>query len=725
MKKWFVISALLMVIVAFGSTEVKGYNPSAYKAMELDPIFQDSRLAKIAETMIAEPVFPEYLHGDQYVVGITYYDMQHNSTLGRNVAIDDEGGAHIAWMRSPNSLLSSRQIYYNYVDADGVELAGFEGTGMRADYALFKSGYCTIDAHGCTPYIAYHQANSAAADYHSQVSWDAASIESECGYHGGFAEATPAPPTVAYPECPDDIDNIVNIWPVIAVSEVDGDVHLISTTSNNDSTTCGGEYIAPKNYMAYYHATVDPSGSSSMTFDDAGVVLAEARGVAPTIGTARTRDEVAVATVYLDDYTCTWPDASNIYLYRSSDDGMTWDTTAVTGFGPDHRTEPYDTFFWGGYYVDTTVTPVDTFWSVDTFVCYTRPNGDVSITYDFDDNIHLTWTEGTYSIDSCTGETASSWPMSVTKHWTDLTGEITDIIDAYPAPGGRLLTPCGGVDNPDYFKNNFTPTISVDEDNTLYAIWHKYNGELTWMYAMEEGDTGTIYYDMSAANCHNNEIFGSYSTDNGATWIGPAPISNTYTPLCEAGDCKSELNSTISHTTDEYVHIFTILDADAGRSIQEVGEIVECDVLYARIPKGNFEDACEAFDQFHYVMEPMYPDTNEVYDFENPAPTWGIAEAKTNVPTEMSLGQNTPNPFNSQTAISFDVEQPGRYILEVYDLQGKLVNVLANSEMGRGTYWVRWEGTDRSGETVPSGTYLYRLRDEKGNATVRTMSLIK
>ncbi len=725
MKKWFALFALLLVTVAFGLTnEVQGYDASAYKANELKPIFQDERLAKIAETMIAEPVFPEYLEGEIYTVGHTFYDMQHNATLGRNVAIDDEGGAHIAWMRSPSAILSStRQIFYNYVDPSGVELAGFEEMGMRADYALFKSGYTTIDAHGCTPYIAYHQANTSTADYYSQVSWDAASIESGCTYHGGFAEATPAPPTVPYPDCPDDIDNIVNIWPVVAVSEIDGDVHLISTTSNNDSTTCGDAFIAPKNYIAYHHGTVDPSGSSSIIFDDAGLIMGEARGVAPSIATARTRDEVAVATVILDDYTCTWPDASNIYLYRSSDDGATWDTTAVTGFGPDHRTEPFDSFFWGGYYVDTTVTPVDTFWSVDTFVCYTRPNGDVSITYDTEDNIHLVWTEGTYSTDSCTGNTASSWPMSVVKHWSDATEGYHNVIDAYPAPGGRLLTPCGGTDNPKYFENNFQPTISVDlESNTLYAIWHKYNGELTWMYGMGETDTGTIYYDMSSSDCQNVEIFGSYSTDHGATWIGPAPISNTYTPLCEPGDCASELDASIAKESDDYVHIFAIEDRDAGTAIHELGEIVECDVIYARIPTLSFTDACDAFDAFHYVMEPMYPDTTYGEDFVNP---WGIEESKINVPTSMDLGQNTPNPFNSQTIINYEIAEAGRYILEVFDLQGKLINVLANGSMSRGKYVVHWEGNDIDGNTVPSGTYLYRLRDENGVASVRTMVLVK
>jgi hypothetical protein len=71
-----------------------------------------------------------------------------------SIVVDDDGGIHVTWMRSPNALISQRQIYYNYISPTGAPLAGFEGVGMRCDYALYKSGYCTIDAMGCQKNIA-------------------------------------------------------------------------------------------------------------------------------------------------------------------------------------------------------------------------------------------------------------------------------------------------------------------------------------------------------------------------------------------------------------------------------------------------------------------------------------------------------------------------------------------------------------------------------------------
>jgi len=69
------------------------------------------------------------------------------------------------------------------------------------------------------------------------------------------------------------------------------------------------------------------------------------------------------------------------------------------------------------------------------------------------------------------------------------------------------------------------------------------------------------------------------------------------------------------------------------------------------------------------------------------------------------LGDNYPNPFNPNTAISYELAATSFVTLKVFDLLGKEVATLAKGMKATGTYEVRWDGS-----TVPSGVYFYQLR---------------
>ena len=74
-----------------------------------------------------------------------------------------------------------------------------------------------------------------------------------------------------------------------------------------------------------------------------------------------------------------------------------------------------------------------------------------------------------------------------------------------------------------------------------------------------------------------------------------------------------------------------------------------------------------------------------------------------------ALGQNTPNPFNPTTMISFTLAQREQVTLSVYDASGKLVRTLVNEVRGTGAHQVTWDGRNNAGATVSSGVYFYRL----------------
>jgi hypothetical protein len=89
------------------------------------------------------------------------------------------------------------------------------------------------------------------------------------------------------------------------------------------------------------------------------------------------------------------------------------------------------------------------------------------------------------------------------------------------------------------------------------------------------------------------------------------------------------------------------------------------------------------------------------------------------VPTEYQMYQNYPNPFNPVTNIKFDVPKSGLIKIKIFDLTGKLVDVLVNGEMKAGSYEVKWNGTNYA-----SGIYFYKF-ESVDYTKVERMVLIK
>ncbi len=84
-----------------------------------------------------------------------------------------------------------------------------------------------------------------------------------------------------------------------------------------------------------------------------------------------------------------------------------------------------------------------------------------------------------------------------------------------------------------------------------------------------------------------------------------------------------------------------------------------------------------------------------------------------------------PNPFNPSTRFSFELGSESSVDLRVFDLSGRLVKVLLDSEVRQpGSYSVTWNGHNNRGESLPSGMYFCRLKSGGITETVR-VSLIK
>jgi hypothetical protein len=82
---------------------------------------------------------------------------------------------------------------------------------------------------------------------------------------------------------------------------------------------------------------------------------------------------------------------------------------------------------------------------------------------------------------------------------------------------------------------------------------------------------------------------------------------------------------------------------------------------------------------------------------------------------EFRLLQNYPNPFQHSTVIRYQIPSVYQVTLTVYDITGRLVEILVDEHQEPGIYHIQWDS--RTGVSpVRSGIYFYRLQSRIGQA---------
>ncbi len=90
----------------------------------------------------------------------------------------------------------------------------------------------------------------------------------------------------------------------------------------------------------------------------------------------------------------------------------------------------------------------------------------------------------------------------------------------------------------------------------------------------------------------------------------------------------------------------------------------------------------------------------------------------------LQLFPNGPNPFSAWTTLRFRVEEPGTATLRVYDVHGRIVRTLLETDPGRGERNLSWNGRDDQGRLVASGIYKVRL-EQRARAVERSAVLVR
>ncbi len=94
-------------------------------------------------------------------------------------------------------------------------------------------------------------------------------------------------------------------------------------------------------------------------------------------------------------------------------------------------------------------------------------------------------------------------------------------------------------------------------------------------------------------------------------------------------------------------------------------------------------------------------------------------------PEGLRLGNAYPNPFNPVTRLSFSTDRERALRLEILDLRGRRLRIVAEGSFANGEHSFQWDGRDDRGRVLPSGVYLARLVGDDGFEDRQKLTLLK
>ena len=94
------------------------------------------------------------------------------------------------------------------------------------------------------------------------------------------------------------------------------------------------------------------------------------------------------------------------------------------------------------------------------------------------------------------------------------------------------------------------------------------------------------------------------------------------------------------------------------------------------------------------------------------------------LPHAFNVYNNYPNPFNPVTTLRYDLPEDALVNITIYDIMGRIVRTLINSQQNAGFKSIQWNATNDAGSPSSAGLYLYKIQADYLVQT-RKMVLLK
>ncbi len=163
-----------------------------------------------------------------------------------------------------------------------------------------------------------------------------------------------------------------------------------------------------------------------------------------------------------------------------------------------------------------------------------------------------------------------------------------------------------------------------------------------------------------------------------------------------------------------------VLDPNNNGRIEFLAGTISTDPRYLSPNEGDYdlseESPCidSGTSLFVWQEDTLINQTED--DYQGNAPDMGAFESEfvnsvrqfeSVIPNEFTITSIYPNPFNAQLNITYEVRSEADVLLELFDLNGRLVTTLVDSRLTAGSHTTHWDGS-----ALTSGIYLVRLKSE-------------
>ena len=168
---------------------------------------------------------------------------------------------------------------------------------------------------------------------------------------------------------------------------------------------------------------------------------------------------------------------------------------------------------------------------------------------------------------------------------------------------------------------------------------------------------------------------------------------------------------------------------DAGDGSLEFGDYIEIYLEFNPPNDGVFIDTVSIESSADLYFPALFNDQsttpNQQFIIKGTTDTLSLKiEGIETIPYQFNLYQNMPNPFNPITSLRYDLPEDGLVNITIYDMIGRVVKTLVNSQQTAGYKSIIWNATNNRNEPVSAGLYLYTVQAGEFRQT-RKMVLLK
>jgi len=376
----------------------------------------------------------------------------------------------------------------------------------------------------------------------------------------------------------------------------------------------------------------------------------------------------------------------------------------------------------------------------------TDPDPMDSVTYGLD--VHTDTTHMHFEINT-TSFTSEAFMDNRVYHWSvtahDMNGGVTENtggprmfvinVENDPPTASTLVAPLNESIQTDLTPNFYwTPSIDPDPmDHISYTMNWWPMGVLPVIYSADTDSNSFTPEENLTDNSQfgwmvtANDIHGAESSSDSSyfyTDAFPEPPLNfaTVTPENNAEGIATEVEFIWEQTDDpdpvEEIQYQLVYATDwADSSTYVFSRLLEDTSLTVSLEDNS---------QYYWIVVAMDTDGFMVGSNNNMPNTMVVGTLSidgADIPEVFALHQNYPNPFNPTTQIRYDLPEDALVTINIYDLMGRSIKSLVNSNQSAGYRSIQWNATNYLGEPVSAGMYLYTIQAGKFRQTKKIVLL--